>query len=342
MRWILSHASLITFSCALFFASPSFAAITLADLQQQIPQMNWQALEKGEIIWQPLPRAELDDSALVTITAVKLAVDKDSAVKQLYRYNNEILTLPIDATSQTSARKSLEKFQIAARAEINLDWFSQPKDDGSYNVSREEFTALKDNASTLNPHNPRQARQQIEHIIQQLLSQRVMAYREQGITGIAPYIVQGKTIHPSDYLANSLAALSLLEEKEPSFYQAFSHYPKNAQAEFIHQFYLGMEMDGRRPITYLKHWMIDDQPQRTLIAERKFYISHSLEAMHTLILVMEHNNSSYVFLLNQTFTEKVTGIGSFIAHKVGRKKVKENIMPMFEHLQQEMRFVAEK
>lgn len=102
-----------------------------------------------------------------------------------------------------------------------------------------------------------------------------------------------------------------------------------------------MGMNEKRPITSLKHWMIDDQPQRTLIGERKFYISHSLEAMHTLILVLEQNHAAYVFLLNQTFTEKVTGIGSFIAHKVGRKKVKENIIPMLEHLQQEMRYVAE-
>ena len=59
--------------------------------------------------------------------------------------------------------------------------------------------------------------------------------------------------------------------------------------------------------------------------------------MHTLILVVEQADSTYVFFVNLTFTQKVAGFGSFIAHKVGRGKVKQNILPLLEALQAEFR-----
>lgn len=227
MRRILTTCS--SFCLLLSFAGHSLATISLDDLRQQIPQMNWQALEKGEVIWQPLPRAELDDSALVTITAVKLSVDKESAVKQLQRYNNEIFTLAIDTRSAENTRKSLEKFQIAARPEINLDWFNQPKDDGNYNVSAEELDTLQKAAAQLDNKNTRQARQQTERIVQQLLAKRVKEYQQKGLAGISSYRIHGKDIHPGDYLANSLAALSLLEDKEPAFFKPLVITQKNRQ-----------------------------------------------------------------------------------------------------------------
>jgi len=122
-----------------------------------------------------------------------------------------------------------------------------------------------------------------------------------------------------------------LKKEESEFYDAFLNYPANHQVKpYLQEFYLVTELEGSKPITSLKHWMINTQPEYTLIAERNFYISHSLDVMHTLILLMASGDSTYLFMVNTSFTQIVTGIGSFIAHKVGRSKVKGSIVPILE------------
>jgi hypothetical protein len=95
-----------------------------------------------------------------------------------------------------------------------------------------------------------------------------------------------------------------------------------------------VENDNGQQVVSLRHWMTDIRQNSALIAERKFYISHSLDAMNTLIYVEQaKQRGSYLLLANTTFTQKVTGIGSFIAHKVGRAKVSESILPMLQYWQ---------
>jgi len=83
----------------------------------------------------------------------------------------------------------------------------------------------------------------------------------------------------------------------------------------------------------LKHWVLDIQPDYALIAERHYYMTHSLNSLQVVIGCLPYKNGTLVALLNQAFTEKVNiTIGKRVAKKVGRIIVERKIRPMFENL----------
>ena len=264
-----------------------------------------------------------------------MSSDPARRVSSLHQVQPETDSLLLDVTSAESVRESLDGFTLRRGKHTDFSWFYRPEADGTFNATHKELAALKRVA--LESRNSGAAEQQIvaaiEVVVRDLLAARVNEYRAGGLAATRPYDVDGKQIHPGDYLANSLRPMKLLREEEGQFYRAFTGYPK-VQNSYEHQFFVTTETepDSKRPLTSLKHWMVKREDGFTLIGERKFYISHSLDAMHTLILLLEQDEQCYVFLVNQSFTQKVTGMGSFIAHKVGRYKLKQNILPLFRAL----------
>lgn len=311
------------------------AAIDLQLLQKRNPDFDWRALAKSEVVWQELPDAEIDDAALVGMVAVRLAADMDSVLEKLQQPQAGTDSLLLDVRSDESVRESLNGFTLRRGEQTDLSWFYRPVADGTFNATRKELAVLQRVA--LESKNSGAAQPQIvasiEVAVRDLLAARVNEYRAGGLAAIRPYDVDGKQIHPGDYLAGSLRPMKMLQEEEQQFYRAFVDYP-NVENSYEHQFFVTTETESssKRPLTSLKHWMVKREDGFTLIAERKFYISHSLDAMHTLILLLEQDGQCYVFLVNQSFTQKVTGIASFIAHKIGRRKVKQNILPLFQAL----------
>ena len=321
----------------LFFSvlmgSPAMAAIDLPQLQQRNADFDWRALTNGKVVWQELPDAEVGDAALAGMVAVRLNADMDSVLEQLQRPQPGIDNLALDVESDDSVRESLNRFTLRLGDHTDLEWFFAPVSDGTFNATSDELGVLQ--RAAIQSRDRGDTREQsiaaFEVAVRDLLAARVNEYRTMGLSGVSPYDVDGRQVHPGDYLAKSLQPLKLLQEEEPQFYAAFVDYP-NVQNSYEQQFFVTTETepDSNRPLTSLKHWMLKTGDGFTLIAERKFYLSHSLDAMHTLILLLERDGACYVFLINQSFTQKVTGMGSFVAHKIGRRKVKQNVLPLFE------------
>lgn len=324
----------IAILCAIV-GSSAFGAIDLALLEQRNPDFDWPALAKGDVCWQELPDAEVDDAALVGMVAVRLTADMDTVLEQLYRTQPGATNLALDVRSDASVRESLNRFALPRGEHTDLDWFFEPVADGTFNATSEELGILR--SAAVQSRERGDTREQnidaIEEAVRDLLAARVNEYRATGLSAVRPYDIGRKQIHPGDYLANSLRPIRLLREEEPGFYAAFLDYP-NVQNSYEQRFFVTTETepDSNRPLTSLKHWMVKQADGYTLIAERKFYVSHSLDAMHTLILLLERDETSYVFLVNQSFTQKVTGLGSFVAHRIGRRKLKQNVLPLFEAL----------
>lgn len=318
----------------LLAGSSAMAAIDLSLLRQRNPQFDWRALDKGDVVWREIAEAEVDEAGLATMMAVKLPADINSVLEELQQDLPGTENLLLDVRSGESVRESLNSFSLPFKSLTDLEWFYHPVADGTFNATRNELALLQGVAQESRDGglNQQQSRTAIEVAVRDLLASRVNEYRTGGLAAISAYDIDGKQIHPGDYLANSLQPLKLLQEEEGDFYRAFIDYPRVLSSGYDQQFYVTSETESGRPLTSLKHWMVERRDGFVLIAERKFYISHSLDAMHTLILLLEEEGQCYVFLVNQSFTQKVTGFGSFIAHKVGRNKVKQNILPLFQGL----------
>jgi len=320
----------------LFLICPQWiqADISLQILKDTDSGLNWNAIEQGEVVSSDLPDLEVSDAALAEIVAVKLKAPKEEVLKQLKQTGAEVQTITIDTDSEQSIAQSLQAFQLDTRGKYNIDWFVSPKADGTFNVSHEELELLQ-NAAVQVGKADSSAPEDIEpftETVRQILIGRLDEYRRSGMTGISPYDVDGEEIKPGDYLSDSLHSMTLLEAQEADFYKDFLEFPKSTGNEYKQEFYAVQEMSEDRPITSLRHWMVKESDDYILIAERKFYISHSLDAMHTLILAVQPEDETYLFMVNLSFTQKVTGFGSFVAHKVGRSKVRENILPIFNEL----------
>lgn len=310
------------------------SAVSLQMLKQNNPDLDWAAIENGEVVTHDLPDNEVNKAALAVIVAAKYKGPMDPLLAKLRRANPGAKNIAIDVSSQDSIAQSFQALQISSDNNANIDWFKDPVADGTFNVSRSELQILQQAASRIEGSVTNSTLEPVNQAVRQILMQRLGEYRSDGLSGISPYDIDGHDIYPGDYLADSLIPLEMLQTEAPDFYNAFLQFPAADKGNYLQEFYLVTEMDGDRPVTSLKHWMVDQQAELTLIAERKFYISHSLDAMHTLILALQQGDDTYLFMVNLSFTQKVAGFGSFIAHKVGRSQVKDTIVPIFTSLQQ--------
>ncbi len=307
------------------------AELKLQSFRDNLRELDWPAVEKGAITWQEMPTLETEPAAIAVVFTARINAGLDAVLQQLQQPTEGTISIPLDVSSPAAIGQSLAKFNVASGDEINMRWFRNPSADGTYNVSRKELDLLQQAAQRLrsDPENL----EPLNEAVRAFFAGRVEAYLSGGLGGITPYDIDGKQVAAGDYLAGSLQPLQMVRQHEPEFYRAFLEYPKGTggagEPRYLHRFFLVVENDGGQRIASLRHWMLEQRDHSALIAERKFYISHSLDAMHTLMYIEQAaEDSSYLVLSNTTFTQKVTGMGSFIAHKIGRAKIETTIRPM--------------
>ena len=167
-----------------------------------------------------------------------------------------------------------------------------------------------------------------------IMKNRYLSYRKSGLSGLAPYqIGASKQMSPSNELIEATEGLRLVKKRFPDYYRCLRFYPESNSAGLVHQFYWVKQTESDRPLFFLKHWIVDIEPDHALIAERRFYLSHTLDSLQVIIGCLPHGDGTLAVLLNQTFTEKVdVSIGRSIAKHIGHKQVEKNILPIFENL----------
>ncbi len=69
----------------------------------------------------------------------------------------------------------------------------------------------------------------------------------------------------------------------------------------------------------------DATDERMLVAERHYYVSNSYNVLQIFFVCLPYRDVVLIAMLNQTFTERVTGLTAGIAHKVGRRMIADEI-----------------
>ena len=208
-----------------------------------------------------------------------------------------------------------------------------------FNFSKEEIAIINKMAKTVkNGADSDEAIKAMSSAMREVIKQRYLSYAQKGLNGLAPYqFGPSEQIHPSNEMIAATEAMALVKERFLDFYDCLRFYPKKVSSELPNQFFWVKQTESGRPLFVLKHWVLKIQPEYALIAERRFYLSHSLNSLQVIIGCLPHGNKTLVVLLNQTFTEKVNmSIGSSIAKRVGYNQVEKNILPIFENLRAEL------
>jgi hypothetical protein len=323
------------------------APLTAAELLETTAlKAHVKALEKGEIIVRNRPETEVSNE-LNVIMAVLVPVPLDKTVDTLQRQSAAEKGTGIHAAGEIRGSTPPEMEQAFApvmftaeeKEEVRRMMTIEAGD--QCNFSTEEIALINRKAEALKGEQKDgpAAIEAMSKAMRDVLKGRYLAYRSEGLDGLAPYqFGPDKQVAPSVELSTATEAMRLLQERFPEYHNCLRYYPAKKGTTYVHQFYWAKQAESNRPLFLLKHWILDIRPDYALIAERRFYLSHSLNSLQVVIGCLPHGDSTLVILLNQTFTEKVNmNIGKMIAKTIGYREVEKNIRPIFENLRNELR-----
>ena len=91
----------------------------------------------------------------------------------------------------------------------------------------------------------------------------------------------------------------------------------------------------------LVHRLEQQREDYVIAAELQFYVGHSYNSMLNLIACVPTEEGTLVLSINRLFTDQVTGFGSGLKKKIGRRQVVEAMAEHFEELREELEKPAE-
>lgn len=197
---------------------------------------------------------------------------------------------------------------------------------GRFNLSAGEiksFTALQKDSAGWSEADLIAA---VSRHYQQILLQRLEAYRKRGLAGIAPYAREATESNPADELRSAAAGSQLLSHFSPALQQFWLNYPAplppRAEERF---FWLNREVDGR-PAAILSHRALLSSSTASVIITRQFFVGHSYNSSHLIVGCLPYRDGSIVFYTHRTSTDQVTGLGNRLKRSIGRERMKDQMM----------------
>jgi len=331
-RWLLASLA----GLALVIPTGAHAGLTAEQVFATLKPEVRKQLQAGEIVTLAKPEQETSDSGLAVSLAVIVPADLDKTVNTF-----RTLNMKDDAAQHRTTREisgsvrgdgtsplfTAIGFTADEKGEVDKLLRAKPGDD--FNFSQEELAWVGQAAAS--GAEPVQA---AAGVMRRVLESRYLAYRKTGLAGLPPYARRdGKQVRPGAELAATTEAMPLLRKELPDFYQAYRNYPKTGAEGLQHHFFWDKKTVEGRPMFSLRHEMVQIKPDGATIANREFYISNNLNTLQVAIALLPYGTQTLVVLANQTYTDKVSGSGRFVAVRVGRNIVESNIKPLFEQLQ---------
>jgi hypothetical protein len=172
--------------------------------------------------------------------------------------------------------------------------------------------------------------------LQTVLMVRFTTYHREGLPGIEPYQRSSTaTASPAKDLEVALANSPMLEQRLPEFYAYLQRYPHSKPDGVEDRYYWAKRTVQGRPSLSLVHWTLLVEPEFAFLSEREFYAGHTYNATQAYFGVLPFKDGVMVFYLHRTFTDKVSGWGSGLKHRIGRGRVRNAVVKTFERLRAE-------
>jgi len=168
-------------------------------------------------------------------------------------------------------------------------------------------------------------------VLRSELRERLDAYRERGLSGIAPYArAGGKQANPAEELRNATNAAQFVARDYPAIFDAFLNYPNGDQSGMESQLLWLKQTVQNRPTFILAHRVLWVRDGMALAAERQFYVGHSYNSLQILCGFIPTQGQTLVVYLNRTSTDQVAGFMSGTRHDMGRRMMEKGVREQFE------------
>lgn len=200
----------------------------------------------------------------------------------------------------------------------------------TFNMSKVEMKRFKAIARRLKSReaerDPR-VRHAFNSEYQALLMERYKAYRQGGLSAIAPYDRGGgEYARPDKELSAEAASATLVKDLIPNLHRAFVNYPRDGANDIKNQFLWIRELIQDRPTFILAHRMFRFGRKYAVMTERQFYVGHTYNSQQTIVGSIAVEEGTLVFYQNRTSTDRVAGFASSLKHMIGRKLMRDQII----------------
>lgn len=286
-----------------------------------------QRLEKGEII--SVAKAELEGSkqglgiglAMIIPHGVEDCTETFAGT-QMFQLDPAILDFSRISIEDPSSSFAAVKFSAAEAREAKMFLAARPGSD--FNLGSDDFERIR-SAGNANDG------------IRYVLEDRFRRYLKDGLSGIAPYQRGGKSVSsPGELLLTALSHSPMVETRLPQFHTYLRDFPASKPDDVEDRYYWVKRTVENRPAFSLVHWTFIVEPSFAFLAEREFYVEHTYNSLQVFFGVLPYNDGVIVFYLNRTFTDKVAGFASGLAHKIGRSRMTDAITKNFERMRNEL------
>lgn len=155
-----------------------------------------------------------------------------------------------------------------------------------------------------------------------LLAERVRSYQAEGLAGIESYRRgKRKSVNPAEELRQANAAILSDRTTTPALAELLREIDEGLPSGSDgseHRLQLVEKVVQDRPHHALSHLALLRGEDGLVIVERQFYSSHSYDALQVVVGLFPYREGSLVAVFGQTATDQVAGIGSNLAHSIGR------------------------
>jgi hypothetical protein len=277
-----------------------------ATVSYTVPETSERELTSGLAMVVPAPLAQVGDAL-----AAGQLIAQDAAVSSL-----DIVSGRAGPAAMVGAR-----FTSAERAEAEGLLEAEPGT--RFNLSPGEIAELRKLRA---PSTPAAGLAQVWDEYGRLLSQRWEAYRQGGISAVAPYARAGGTLtDPAGELRLAAEDAARLPGTEPSLRDTLLRYPFGATALSVDRFYWVRQQLQRRPALSLLHQIVQTRAAAVIHVERYFYVGHSFNSAQTLTGAMAHGPGTLLFSTSRVSTDEVLGPGNAVKRALGRRQLQDSM-----------------
>jgi hypothetical protein len=193
------------------------------------------------------------------------------------------------------------------------------------NLSGDEIAALQALRGAAEPA-------QVEALLEEILHERYLAYRKNGLAGAKPYArKKGDRVNPGEELRKTEENMQGLHELYPDFHNAWLSYPHKMPEDIIGDDYFWVKLNiDERPAFILSHRLASRNQDMHLVGIRDYYVSHFFDVSQRVAVVTRLDSGNNIMIyVERAWVDYWSGFAS-ISKKIGRKLMRQQMEHLLE------------
>jgi UDP:flavonoid glycosyltransferase YjiC (YdhE family) len=171
------------------------------------------------------------------------------------------------------------------------------------------------------------ARAAVNDVLRAVLFERMLAYREAGLDGIAPYArAGGRMASPRDELRATSPPDSIFATEFPDLYGAFMGFPKVEHPDALHHFSWIEKRSPEGPFFVLVHRMLARYSDLAVLATRHFYASRRYDVLSLVVGALQVGEETQLMGTWRFAGDRLAGLLGALRCPGARRRAREALV----------------